>query len=136
MISGLIVEQTNDGYHRLVLDPCYGLSGEIKAKEMRLRLEIEVVELLDSLNLKSQIRTAWEITIARAPAPEDKRLRLEAERCAEAEAEGVSIGLTEEPHVSRRSSHANRANAHCYTTVQGEHRIARTPILASCRGVL
>ena len=38
VIAALMIEQTNEGY-RLDLSPCYGLSGEIYVKELRVRLE-------------------------------------------------------------------------------------------------
>jgi Immunity protein 50 len=38
VISGLSIEKTTDGY-RLDLHPCYGLSGQIVAKQLHIRLE-------------------------------------------------------------------------------------------------
>lgn len=38
VISGLMFEQVSEG-HRLILGPCYGLSGEIVARRWSLRLE-------------------------------------------------------------------------------------------------
>lgn len=38
VISGLIVEDLNDGF-RLSLGPCYGIAGEIVVKELTVRLE-------------------------------------------------------------------------------------------------
>jgi len=38
VISSLLVEKTNGGWH-LVLEPCYGIAGEIVARDLRVRLE-------------------------------------------------------------------------------------------------
>ena len=38
VIFGLIIEQVNEGY-RLVLEPCYGVSGEIIVSTLAVRIE-------------------------------------------------------------------------------------------------
>lgn len=39
VISGLSVERTSDGNLRMVLEPCWGLAGQIEAQDIRITLK-------------------------------------------------------------------------------------------------
>lgn len=38
VLACLVIERVNDGY-RLIFSPCYGMSGEIEVKDLKVRLE-------------------------------------------------------------------------------------------------